>query len=283
MPTVTIHDFRVTDRVLAESEPDAADLVYIGARGSAAFPFVVQRKIAGPGGVYIDVLEVVDADGTTLGTWERQFELDGESKPRTLTTEVRDLVFQHPGTYSLQYSIYDDVIATFPFSVLEQAGPGAGIVAGPLDQALSKSTILWLSLGDAIDETPENSGQPVKQPRYNAGMEHPVWYGYENGRVYVLTGPGEQQVPGLGEASTVHLIARSKDKRSKIGEADCGVDRLAKDAEWTRIASDLLVGRRLNLRDGDGAVKRWRETCEIVALSPLPPASPVEHTAVVTA
>lgn len=283
MPTVNIHDFRVTDRVLAETEPDSADLVYIGARGTSAFPFVVLRKISGPGGVYIDVLEIVDADGTILGTWERQFELDGESKPRTLITELRDVVFDHPGTYALQYSIYDDVIASFSFTVIEQAGPGAGIVAGPLDQALSKSTILWLSLGAPIEERPEFSGQPVKQPRYNAGTETPVWYGYDNGRVYVLTGPGEQEVPGLGQTSRVHLIARSKDKRSKIGEADCAIETLPKDDEWTRIASDLLVGRRLNLRDGDAAVKRWKETCEIYALTPLPPMVPEERTAVVTA
>lgn len=274
MPQVTVHDFRVTDRILAETEPDAADIVYLGARGMTAFPFVVSRKISGPGGVYIDALDVVDADGTTLGTWERQFELDGESKPRTILTELRDVVFHHPGTYQLQYSIYDDVIATFPFVVVEQVSPGAGIVPGPLDQALNKSTIVWLSLGTKIEVAPEKSGQPIKQPRYNAGTEHPVWYGYENGRIYVLTGPGEQQIPGLIEASVVRLIARSKDKRSLLADVECSVEKLPKDATWTQVATDVLTGRRLNLRDGEGAVKRWMETCEILALSPLPPATP---------
>jgi hypothetical protein len=283
VPNVTIHDFRIADRVLLETEPDTADLVYIGSRGTSAFPFIVSRKISGPGGVYIDVLDVIDADGTTLGTWERQFELDGESKPRTILTELRNVVFHHPGTYSLQYSIYDDVVATFPFTVLEQAGPGAGIVSGPLDQALSKSTIAWLSFGADIEVAPERSGQPVKQARYNAGTEFPIWYGYDEGRVYVLTGPGEQDIPALSTASRVTLIARSKDKRSKIAEVDCGVERLEKNPQWSRIATDLLVGRRLNLRDGEAAVKRWYDTCEIYSLSPLPPATVEERTAVVTA
>jgi hypothetical protein len=283
VPQVNIHDFRVTDRILAETEPDAADLVFIPARGTAAFPFVVLRKISGPGGVYIDAIDVIDADGTNLGTWERQFELDGASKPRTIITELRNIVFEHPGTYTVQYSIYDDVIASFPFNVVEGAAssatpaPGAGIVAGPLDQALSRSTIVWLSLTEPPQVDPHGSGQPVKQPRYNSGSEFPVWYGYENGRVFVLTGPGEQEIPGLDESSRIHLIARSKDKRSKIGEADASVVRLPKDTEWDRIASDLLVGRRLNLRDGDAAVKRWRETSEIYALTPLPPATPEER------
>src|SRR5258706_5822314 len=108
MPDVTIHDFRVTDRVLAETEPDAADVVFLGPGGDVAFPFVAARKLSGPGGTYIDAVEIVDADGRSLGVWEQRFELDGESKPRNLLTEFRAVPFPAPGTYSAQYSIYDD-------------------------------------------------------------------------------------------------------------------------------------------------------------------------------
>ena len=282
MPNVTVHDFRVLDRVLAETEPDAGDVVFLSTSGGSAYPFVVSRKISGPGGVYIDALDVIDADGATLGTWERQFELDGESKPRTITTELREVRFGAPGTYTLQYSIYDDVIGHFAFTVVDQPAPGEGIVFGPLDASLSKSTIAWLSFGDEIVPDPEGTGQPVDVPRYIAGKEWPVWYGYENGRVFVLIGEKEQQIPGLLESQSVRLIARSKDKRSKVADVECGTEKLPKDAEWDRIATDLLLGRRLNLRDGEAAVKRWKDTCEIVALTPLAPPAPEERMEVVT-
>jgi hypothetical protein len=283
VPDVTVHDFRIVDRVLAETEPDAADVVFLGARGQVASPFVIVRRISGPGGVYIDALDLIDADGASLGVWEKQFELDGESKPRTLVTEIRDQRFATPGTYELQYSIFDDVIATFPFRVVPEESPAAGIVPGALDAALSKSTICWLSFAEPTPFDPEHPAKPVKIPRYVAGHEFPVWYGYQDGRVFVLVGPGEQHVPGLLETPSVRLIARSKDKRSEVADVECSVELLRKDAYWDEIARDLLLGRRLNLKDGDAAVGRWKNDCEIVALTPLPPASPVEATAIVTA
>jgi hypothetical protein len=68
----------------------------------------------------------------------------------------------------------------------------------------------------------------------------------------------------------VRLVARSKDKRSQVFDVECEAEVLAKGPEWDRIANDLLVGRRLNLRDGERAVERWRSTCEIVVLTAMP-------------
>jgi len=174
--TVDVHDFRILDRVLAESDPNAADIVYVSPRGNVAYPFLVIRTISGPGGVYIDALEIVDADGTSLGSWERQFELDGESKPRTIETELRDVRFNEPGTYTLTYSVFDDVVANFPFMVSRQDSPVAGIVPGALDASLSKSTIAWLSFAPPRTIDPERPAAPVEVPRYIAGKEWPVWY-----------------------------------------------------------------------------------------------------------
>lgn len=253
---VTILDFRITDRVLAETEPDAGDIVYLGAQGRVAYPFVATRRIAGPGGVYIDAVSIIDADGGSLGTWEKKFELDGESKPRTITNELRGVTFPQPGTYTLQYSVYDDVVANFPFTVVQSDSPATGIVPGPLDASLSKSTICWL---EVVHESKT--------------INKPVWYGYENGRVYVLTGPGEQEIPGLTTSDNVRLIARSKDKRSQVADVQCVVEVLPKDAAWDVLARDLLLGRRLNLADGDAAVGRWKNTCEIAVLTPVAPAT----------
>jgi hypothetical protein len=283
VPNVTVHDFRILDRVLAETDPDASDVVFVGARGDIAYPFLVIRRVSGPGGVYIDAFEIIDADGKTLGTWERQYELDGESKPRVVETELRDVRFPQPGMYSLQYSVYDDVIANFSFQVAQQDSPLAGIVPGPLDAALSKSTIAWLSFAAPRVIDPQRPAAPVKVPRYVAGKEWPIWYGYQDGRVFVLVGPGEQQVPGLLDATSVHLIARSKDKRSEVADVECSIEVLPKDDQWDLLARDVLIGRRLNLKDGDAAVTRWKKECEIVTLTPLPAPAPEEDLAVVTA
>jgi hypothetical protein len=250
---VRIIDFRICDRVLAETEADAGDTVFLGPSGTTAYSFLIIRRLSGPGGVYIDACEIVDGNGASLGLWEKHLELDGESKPATFVSELRDVTFPGPGTYHVMYSMFDEMLADFPFSVVQRAGPGAGIVPGPLDAALSKSTIAWLAVA-------------------GAGAEKPVWYGYEDGRVYVLVGgDGEQQVPGLFEAGAVQLLARSKDKRSLVADVTCAVEKLSKDAEWDRIARDLLVGRRLNLTDGEKAVDRWKQTCEIACLTPVPP------------
>lgn len=262
MPSVTVHDFRVCDRILAETEPDSADLVYVG-NADVAAPFVVIRKLSGPGGVYIDALDIIDADGRSLGIWEKQFEVDGESKPREIWTEIRGARLAGPGTYTLQYSIYDDVVGNFPFTVVREDSPGAGIVPGPLDAALSKSTICWITVGTPVANK--------KIPRYEDGKSFPVWYGYQDGRIYVLVGEGEQNVPGIFDVDTVSLQARSKDKRSLVSDVDCTVETLPKDAAWDAIARDLLIGRRLNLKDGDAAADRWKKDCEIAVLTPLPP------------
>lgn len=275
-PKVDILDFRVTDRVLAETDPEAGDVVFLGRHGSVAQPFVCMRRLAGPGGTYIDAVEIVDADGRTLGAWEKRFELDGDSKPRTLATEFRDVAFPAAGTYAMRYAIFDDIVGSFPFSVVQEDGPAAGIVPGPLDAALGKSTIVWLSFAEPVVMGAETTGKPVKRPTYQAQRDWPVWYGYEDGRIFVLTGPGEQPIPGLVEARCVWLTARSKDVQSRVATAECTVQILRKGPEWDRIARDLLIGRRLNLTDGDRALDRWRDECEIVLLTPVPPPVPTD-------
>jgi hypothetical protein len=254
VPYPRIHDFRVTDAVLARTDPDAGDVVFLGPAGNAAFPFVVWRRLAGPAGWYMDAAEVLGPDGEPIVLVERKYELEGESVVQEIVDEVRDAAFPGPGTYTLRYYVYDDHVLDVPFQVLQSDPPYGALVPGPIDAALDKSTICWLVV-------PQADGTEARKP---------VWYGYADGRVYVLTGPGEQEVPGLTDAPTVRLIARSKERQSKVGEVTCVAQVLPKDARWERIARDVLLGRRLNLRDGERAVDRWKRDCEIVQLTPVP-------------
>ncbi len=251
---VTIHDFRVTDAVLAKTDPDAGDVVYLGSAGNAAFPFVVWRRLSGPGGMYMDAAEVPGADADPIAFIERRYELDGESIIQDVVDELHDITFPGPGSYKLQYFVYDDLLLEVPFDVIQSDPPYGAVVPGPVDAALSKSTISWLTV-------PQDDGTEVTKP---------IWYGYEEGRVYVLTGTGEQEIPGLaGRSRHVRLIVRSKDVQSRVGDVTCVIQTLGKDANWDRIAREILLGRRLNLRDGEKAVDRWRKDCEIVVLTPV--------------
>jgi len=254
VPAVTIHDFRVTDAILAQTDPDAGDVVFLGPAGNAAFPFVVWRRLSAPGGMYIDACEIVGPDGGVIDMIERKYELDGESLVQDIVDEFRDTVFPSPGAYSLRYYVYDDHLLDTPFQVVQSDPPYGAVVPGPVDAALAKSTIAWVVV-------PQQAGDEVTKA---------VWFGYDEGRVYILTGAGEQEIPGLAEGSThVKLIVRSKDVQSKVGEVTCVTQVLPKDAAWERIAREMLLGRRLNLPDGEKAVDRWKRDCEIVQLTPI--------------
>jgi hypothetical protein len=50
---------------------------------------------------------------------------------------------------------------------------------------------------------------------------------------------------------------------------NCVTQVLEKNAEWDRIGREVLLGRRLNLPDGEKAVDRWKKGCEIVQLTPI--------------
>ncbi|MBI4729107.1 MAG: hypothetical protein HY775_06340 [Acidobacteria bacterium] len=271
MPKVVIHDFRVTDKILAETDPDAGNVVYLGRTGTAGLPFVVLRRVSGPSGWYVDTCEIVGperhvvaerragarivetAERPVLASWEKKFEIEGESMPSEVVDELPTVSFPKPGEYVLRYSVYDEHLIDVPFSVLAEDPPYGVVVPGPLDAALSKSTICWV--------TPLVDGARATQA---------VWYGYRDGRIHVLVGPGEQRVPGLTKASRVLVRARSKEKQSLVAEVECTATVLAKDAAWDSLAKEAMLGRRLNLRDGEQALDRWRQTCEIVALTPLP-------------
>ncbi|MFN2642835.1 MAG: hypothetical protein ABR548_13260 [Actinomycetota bacterium] len=252
---VKLHDIRVVDQVLADSDPNAGNVIYVGTSGSLAYPFVVARRVSGPGGWYVDTCRVMAAGRFLVTEWDRTFELEGESVDQWVTDVKRHLVLPGQGNYTLQYSVYGKQIIEVDFHVIAQDPPYVGIVPGPVDAGLAKGTIAWLTL---------------KGPKGNV-VSKPVWYGYENGILYVLTGDGEQKIPGLLDATSLVVSVRSKEKQSLIGEMECSVRILPKGPDWDAIARDVLIGRRLNLTDGDKAIDRWRKSCEITVLTPIPP------------
>jgi hypothetical protein len=96
-----------------------------------------------------------------------------------------------------------------------------------------------------------------------------VWFVAEGDKVYLLHGPGEQQVPGLGDTPTVRLNARGKDTRSLVADVVCEVEVVPPDdARWATVTQKAST-RRLNMADaGDVTIERWRRTCQLLELTP---------------
>ncbi|HEU5035110.1 MAG TPA: hypothetical protein VFT62_10190, partial [Mycobacteriales bacterium] len=94
-----------------------------------------------------------------------------------------------------------------------------------------------------------------------------VWHVWQDGVAYVLTGGIEQpSPPGLGERAFVTI--RSKDKRNRLVTLEVTVGVVAPESpEWAAVEPALL-GKRLNLPDGEQAPHRWRRECTLYRLTP---------------
>jgi len=263
-------DVRLTSVYVADArlvadgvdQPEDAMSVFAGRAGKGrVYPFSVQRSYTGTGGWYAEVLVLLSPGGEI--TWrgpQRALTLRGTNKIDTFTTVVHGAEVASTEDHELVMLMSDgrgrdlDEVARVPLAVLDDEPPYAA--GGPLvvfEEALKKSTVVWLDVP-------------------GAGAEHavPVWYGLVDGRVYVLTGGGEQRVPGLAEADRVVLVARSKDQQSKVAEVEASARVVdGKDPLFAKVIPTLLP-RRLNLRDGEGAADRWRKESTLVELTPVP-------------
>jgi hypothetical protein len=88
---------------------------------------------------------------------------------------------------------------------------------------------------------------------------------------YVLTGPGEQDVPGLGDAPLVTVSVASKDTGGLLVRWAARVGRVEPgSAEWSAIIGALLAGR-LNEPErpgGPSPAERWAQSGNVYRLTP---------------
>jgi hypothetical protein len=93
-----------------------------------------------------------------------------------------------------------------------------------------------------------------------------VWHVWHDTAAYVLSGGIEQSVPPLSECA--YVTTRSKDRGQRVltWVADVGIVQPG-SAEWDAVVP-LLLGKRLNLPDGEKAPERWVRECTLYRLSP---------------
>jgi hypothetical protein len=127
-----------------------------------------------------------------------------------------------------------------------------GVDLALVAEACKKSGMIWVQV-------------PGSRPR---AAWH-VWHAGPDGEAaYVVTGDGEQELPGIENADQVLVTVRSKDKGGRLVTWLATSTRVEPGSpEWDGVVP-ALVGNRLNARDGDAAADRWATNARVTRLRP---------------
>jgi hypothetical protein len=231
-------------------------------------PVAVVRDYQGPQGAYVERFTISDAAGRQVyASAVNRIELRGEAFEDRVVTVVRDLHLHRGGEHRATFHVEDTEVGSVPvFVEANEGGDPLVAAAETFKKALAKGAVVWISL-----PAQPSAGTRRRRGRRAAGTDQhtqPVWYVIDGDKVYVFSGPTEQEVPGLPEAPTVTLTARSKDLRSRVAEVDATVRVIAPDDPLFDKIGQAGLGRRLNLPDGEAALERWRANCALVELTP---------------
>ncbi|GLW07520.1 hypothetical protein Misp01_26500 [Microtetraspora sp. NBRC 13810] len=115
-----------------------------------------------------------------------------------------------------------------------------------IEEGAKKSSVLWVWLD---------------RPRL-------AWHAWHDGSIYLVTGGGEQRLPGLAEAGRVRVTLRSKDNGAELVAFEAAVEVVDQEAAADAVAA--LAKERLNAVDGAGLTGRWAAASQVVRLTPLP-------------
>jgi hypothetical protein len=151
---------------------------------------------------------------------------------------------------------------TQPETGRKQAGPGRFAL---IAEATKRAGLIWITVPGPGGAGPGGAGPGGG----GHGRPQPVWHIWRDA-AYVLTGPGEQDVPGLGDAGQVTVAVPSKDTGGLLLRWTALVTRVEPgSAEWSGIIGALLAGR-LNepASPGESPAERWARTGQVYRLTP---------------
>ncbi|WP_432834704.1 hypothetical protein [Dactylosporangium sp. CA-092794] len=117
-----------------------------------------------------------------------------------------------------------------------------------IEEAAKKAAVAWIAVG----------GRPSTL----------VWCAWLGGSLLVVSGEGEQAVPGLADAAEAEVTLRG-DHGGRIVTFPAGVSRIASDDEaWAELVVPL-AGKRLNGAAGaEDLARAWAERCVVSRLTP---------------
>ncbi|NUO60764.1 MAG: hypothetical protein HOV78_29205 [Hamadaea sp.] len=118
-----------------------------------------------------------------------------------------------------------------------------------VEEASKKAAIAWVAFG---------------------GPAYAVWCLPLEGKLYVVAGPGEQDLPGLADALAADApatVSLRGDHGGRIVAFDATVTEIhSNGTEWEAVAPQLAQKRLNASGTTDEVVTRWAETCTIISL-----------------
>lgn len=219
-----------------------------------ARPFRVIRYYLGPQGTYTERFVLVDPQGERLASSVvRRVELDGQMASSRFLSMLQDVRIDSPEEHELAFYLDGEKVGGVP--VFVEAGltaDGDVPTAEAFTNAVNRTDTLTLSLARADGSTHEQT----------------VWFVTRDRRIYVVTGPDEQQVPELAGAGEVGVSVHDGTADGQPTDVTADVRLVPPgDPAYHWFAEAILDGR-VDVSDPQGALRRWTQTCELVELTP---------------
>jgi hypothetical protein len=118
-----------------------------------------------------------------------------------------------------------------------------------IEESAKKAAIAWVSV--------------------DGGHDLAVWCLQVDADLCLVTGPGEQDLPGLGSARSVRVTLRG-DHGGGIVSYPVTVTRISPEGERWEPLTTLLAAKRLNASGAaEDLIARWANECAVWALSPM--------------
>jgi hypothetical protein len=123
-----------------------------------------------------------------------------------------------------------------------------------VDEAAKKAGIAWVSV--------------------DGGPAYAIWCLTIDNDVCVVTGPGEQDLPGLATAASV-LVTLRGDHGGMIVTYPVTVGRIRPESDRWEVVAPQLASKRLNVSGtAEALIGRWAKECSLWALTQAGPPGP---------
>ncbi len=219
-----------------------------------ARPFGINRVYKAAQGRYEESILILDPDDVVV--WQRPWryvEMRGEMYEDLFRSQVgSEVEIATSGEHQLVFLIDDVEVGRVPLFIdAGQSARAMGVETSAAEAALKKGSIIWLSI-------PQPDGSTATRP---------AWYVQDGRRLFFVKGGIEQQLPNLEHNRQVEVTVKSKDVKAAIAVMKADVRVVDNDSdEFEKIATQGM-GTRLNLKDGNDALQRWKDTCTMVELT----------------
>lgn len=219
-----------------------------------ARPFGINRVYQAAQGRYEESILILDADDVVI--WQRPWryiEMRGEMYEDLFRSQIgREVEITSSGEHQMVFLIDGGEVGRIPLFVdAGQSARAMGVTGEAAETALKKGSIIWISI-------PQPDGSVATRP---------AWYVQQGRRLFFIKGGIEQQLPNLERNDRVEVTVKSKDIKATIATMKADVRVVPNDSDEFETIATQGMGTRLNLKDGENALQRWKDTCTMVELT----------------